>query len=69
MLNVATGKAESLMDLIGYIEKVGQRKARLSFESERPGDIARSYARVHKIAHCLEFRAEVTLRQGIQSLL
>ncbi len=68
MANVATGKAETLVDLIRYIEAHG-KKAKVNFAAPRVGDIRESYAKTEKAAHYLKFQAEIRLQEGIQSLL
>ncbi|HSW69509.1 MAG TPA: NAD-dependent epimerase/dehydratase family protein [Gammaproteobacteria bacterium] len=69
VLNIATGKAENLLDLITYIEMAGRKKTKLDFVSARPGDITHSCASTDKAEKYLDFRYETNLREGISSLL
>jgi UDP-glucose 4-epimerase len=69
ILNVATGKAETLLSLVKCIEQVGQLPAELYFGSPRPGDIHASYAKVTKAENAMGFRAEIDLQAGMRLLL
>ncbi len=66
VVNIATGKAETLLDLIRYIELAGQKKAELHFAPSRMGDIPQSYAATDKAARHLQFHAEIRLEQGLE---
>lgn len=69
VLNIATGTAETLLHLVNYIEATGKKQAKIHFAKERSGDILQSYAATDKAVQYLDFRYEVGLKQGIQSLL
>jgi UDP-glucose 4-epimerase len=69
VLNIATGVPETLRNLIHYIEIAGKRAARLEFAAARAGDVVRSYAKIDKASHHLNFRYSTNLAQGIHSLL
>jgi len=68
-LNIATGIPETLINLVSYLENAGKKPAEKMLLPERPGDIAESYAKTDKAAQHLKFRYELSLKQGIQSLL
>lgn len=69
VVNVATGVSETLLNLVSYIEKVGNRPAELSFASPRAGDIPNSYAKVAKASQRLLFQSSITLEQGIRLMM
>jgi len=69
VLNIATGKPETLLDLVSYIEKTGKQAADVQFAPKRAGDIAMSYAKTNKTQQHLHFQSETSLAQGIHSLL
>lgn len=69
ILNIGTGKAEHLINLISYIEKAGSRKAEIDFRSPRIGDVLHSYAKISKAEQLLGFRASVSLEKGIECLV
>jgi len=68
VLNIATGKAETLLDLVSYIEKAGKRPADVRFAPARGGDIRESYARTDRAARHLHFQSELSLKSGIMNL-
>ena len=69
VLNIATGKAETLSNVISYLEEIGGKKAQLEFESARLGDIRASYAKTAKTKQHLDFRHEISLREGIELMM
>lgn len=69
VLNIATGRAETLRDLVGHIETAGQRTATIVYQPERNGDIRQSYAKVTEAKRCLNFHSTTLLAQGIHSLV
>lgn len=68
-MNVATGKAETLLQLIEYMQLAGERPVKRDFKPARVGDIKVSFAAVATIAEKLRFRAEIPLQEGIRELL
>lgn len=68
-LNIATGKPQTLLDLIGYIEAAGGKSARVKQLPERAGDIKSSYGSVVLAQETLGFSAAIPLREGIKTLL
>jgi UDP-glucose 4-epimerase len=69
VLNIATGRAETLLNLIHYLEEIGEKPAKIHFAPKRFGDITESYAAIDKAARHLRFHSELSLQQGIQSLV
>jgi len=69
ILNIATGEAENLLNLIHYMEAASHKKAQVVFAPARAGDVPQSYAATDKAAAHLKFRYEMSLQQGIHSLL
>lgn len=68
VLNIATGMAETLKNVVSYIEKVGKKSAKIHVADPRFGDITASYAAIDKAARHLKFHAQWSLQQGIHSL-
>lgn len=68
-LNIATGKAETLLNLISYLEKSSHKKLSVEFEAARIGDIRESYASTALAKKHLVFQTVIALAEGIQSLL
>lgn len=69
VVNIATGKEQSLLELIKYIEAAGQYTANINFEAARVGDIRHSYATTNKAATHLNFKAQVSLQEGMSRLV
>ena len=69
VLNIATGVAETLHNLVNYIELVGGQPAILDFAAPRAGDVPASYATVNKARECLAFQSTVNLEQGMRLLM
>jgi len=67
--NIATGKAETLLNLIQYIEKVGNEPATVKWAAARKGDIYQSYAAIDTAVKYLQFHASISLTEGIQKTL
>lgn len=69
VLNIATGKPESLLNLIDYIEAAGGKSAKREFEENRAGDIKSSYAATQAAADYLDFTAGISLKAGIKQIM
>ncbi len=69
VMNIATGVPETLLNMIAYIEKAGERKAEILFADHRKGDILHSYATTEKAKKELDFQYAVSLKDGIAGLL
>ncbi len=69
VLNIATGKPESLLNLIDYIEAAGGKPAQRVFEANRAGDIKSSYAATEAAADYLDFTAGISLKEGIKQIM
>jgi nucleoside-diphosphate-sugar epimerase len=69
VLNVATGRPQTLLELIAAISQAGGRAAKVRFEAARPGDIVYSFGSAEKVKFELGFVAKMNLEQGIKSML
>ena len=69
ILNIATGEAKTLLQLLEYIETIGGKPAKLRFEPKRLGDIQSSYAAVFKAKEQLGFQSSLSLQEGIKKML
>jgi UDP-glucose 4-epimerase len=68
-LNIATGKPETLLSLIDYIEAAGGTPARRIFEAARAGDIRASYAATELAEDWLKFMPQTALKDGISGMV
>lgn len=69
VLNLATGKAETLLQLIDYIQNAGNKPAVIQYLPPRAGDIKVSYAAIEKAVKHLGFHYTVPLAEGIRQLV
>jgi nucleoside-diphosphate-sugar epimerase len=69
VLNIATGKAQTLLQLADYIEAAGNRPIKRQFAPPRQGDIHASYADVRLAGQQLEFRSLIELKEGIREMI
>lgn len=69
VVNVATGKPETLLQLIEYIEEAGGRSVEVVKAPARVGDIRASYATTQHAEHLLDFTTSVSLKNGIAELV
>jgi len=69
VMNIATGKPETINQLIDYISAAGGREAWRGFEAQRLGDIKESSANTNLAAKKLKFKAEISLKDGIKGLV
>jgi UDP-glucose 4-epimerase len=69
VINIATGVAETLLNMITYMEKAGQHKAEILFANSRKGDIVESYACVAKAVKELNFRHSIPLENGMSAMV
>lgn len=68
ILNIATGIPETLINIMNYIEKIGEKKMDAVFAKPRVGDILQSFGSTEKAEQYLEFRYTVPLQEGIRAL-
>lgn len=69
VMNIATGEAQTLLQLIEHIEMAGGKSAKRRFEPSRPGDITHSYAATQTATHHLGFKPQLSLKEGIRELV
>ena len=67
--NVGTGSSVTLLQLIEVLEQICGWQVEKKFESPRDGDIVHSAAVVERLNNELQFNAEISLLDGLQSLL
>jgi nucleoside-diphosphate-sugar epimerase len=65
-LNIATGKAQTLLQVIDYLNATGDKPAKKTFLPERVGDIKASYAATTMAETHLGFKSAVSLEDGMK---
>ena len=68
-LNVATGRATSVLELLEQIRALTGARAQAIHEPARPGDVRHSAGDLLRAEEVLGFRPTHTLRQGLERLL
>jgi UDP-glucuronate 4-epimerase len=63
--NLGNSHPESVLDLIGHIERRTNRKAVLEFRDGPPGDVNETYADISRAARDFRFAPKVSLDEGI----
>lgn len=63
--NLGNSHPESVLDLLGHIERVTGKKAKLDYRDGPPGDVRETYADVSKACRDFAFLPKVPLRDGI----
>ena len=69
VLNIATGRRTSLLDLVKAFGDIYGRKIRPDFKPARPGDIRHSVADTARAKRVLGFKPGYTLLQGLKALV
>ena len=68
-LNVSTNKEINLLDLLSVIEKKANKKIKLKFRKEVPGDIKRSCLSNKKAKKELGWKPKVSIEEGVGSVI
>lgn len=63
--NLGNSHPESVLDLVGHIERATNRKAQLEFRDGPPGDVRETYADISRAARDFGFAPKVSLGEGI----
>ena len=66
--NVGTGIETTVLDLIGLVEKITNKKPRIKFEKENENEIKNSRADISKIKR-LGWKPKISLEEGIRRLM
>jgi UDP-glucuronate 4-epimerase len=64
--NLGNSHPESVLDLIGHIERTTNMKAALEFKDGPPGDVRETYADIGRAARDYGFAPKVSLADGIE---
>lgn len=63
--NLGNSHPESVLDLIGHVERATGRKAQLEYRDGPPGDVRETYADISRAARDFGFAPKVSLADGI----
>lgn len=65
LYNLGNSHPESVLDLVGHIERTTNRKAQLEFRDGPPGDVRETYADISRAKSDFGFAPKVSLAEGI----
>jgi nucleoside-diphosphate-sugar epimerase len=65
VINVAQGKSYSLLDLVGALQKVFERKLETFHTTARPGDVRQTLADISRAERLLGYTPTITFEEGI----
>jgi UDP-glucuronate 4-epimerase len=63
--NLGNSHPQSVLDLIGHIERTTNRKAQVEFKDGPPGDVRETFADIARAKRDFGFAPKVSLEQGI----
>ena len=69
VINLGSGRPVSLMDMVRTMERALEKKARIRWETEQPGDVPQTYAAIAKAERLLGYQPRTELADGITSFL
>ncbi len=68
VLNIGTGKPETLLNIVKYLENINSEHIKIEHNAARPGDILHSYSSTEKAKENLKFEYEIALQKGLKLL-
>ena len=66
VLNIACGKAYSVLDIVKYVNKILKKKIKPTFTPPRPGDVKYTLADITKAKKLLKFEPKVGFEEGLK---
>lgn len=69
VFNIASGRAYTVLELLGHLNKILGTHLRPEFTPPRPGDVRHTLASIKKAKKLLNFKVEVDFLQGLKDTL
>ena len=69
MINLGSDAPVKLMDLVGLVEEMVGRPARLEYRLRHPADVSSTWADIGKAGQLLAWQPQITLRDGLAALV
>ena len=66
IINLGNNKPTKLIDLIGMIENITNKKAKIEFKPLPKGDVPATYADIDKASKLINFSPKIKLEIGLQ---
>jgi len=69
VINIGTGDGTTVKEFVQYFENIIGREINKGETKSRPGDVACAYANVDLALKLLDWKAELSIEQGIKDAL
>jgi UDP-glucose 4-epimerase len=69
VINIGSGKAESLNEIIGIVENILEKKLKVNYLPPRAFDVPKNYLDISKAKEILNWQPETSLEEGIKKTL
>jgi nucleoside-diphosphate-sugar epimerase len=66
VINLGNSKPVTVVELVAAIEKVLNRKAKINFEKQQPGDVQLTCADIAKAERLLQYKPKTSLNEGLE---
>tara|TARA_B100001287_G_scaffold72444_1_gene60080 strand:- start:12045 stop:13010 length:966 start_codon:yes stop_codon:yes gene_type:complete len=66
IINIGNNKPISLIQLVEFLEKTFDKKPKIIFEKEQPGDVPKTYADINKAKKLLGYEPKTSIREGLE---
>ncbi|MDO8662556.1 MAG: SDR family oxidoreductase [Candidatus Omnitrophota bacterium] len=65
VFNIASGKGHTVLELIGLLNKILNKRIKPVFLNKRPGDVLRTFADISQAKKILGFKPKINFTQGL----
>ena len=66
IINIGNNKPISLIELVKLLENTFDRKPKIIFEKEQPGDVPKTYADINKAKKLLGYEPQTSIKDGLE---
>ena len=68
IFHLGAGKETSVLQLANLIQRLSNKKVKISFAPERKGEIKRNYSEITKARKIIGFNPQIVIRNGIREV-
>jgi len=69
IFNLGNNRCENLMDMISYLEKALDNKAKIEYMDIQPGDVEKTFANIDYSISKLNYKPKITIQEGIPKFI
>jgi len=69
IFNLGNNRCEDLMDMISYLEKALDNKAKIEYMDIQPGDVEKTFANIDYSISKLNYKPKITIQEGIPKFI